>query len=527
MTLKLWLASLFTIALMASMLLAIFYVALYFFGVIDLTLVITLVVVTNVLTFFLSPTIQDLLLKWLYKVEEYDIESFKKRDKKVAEFIEKVAKKEGFRPPKIFLVADDNPTAFCYGSTRSRARIVMTKGLYKYLNTKERLAVVAHEMGHIVNRDFIIMTFVSTLVQLMYVVYSSLRTKSDDDNEKFQILALVSYAFYIISQYFLLFLSRLREYYADEYSAKQTSPEYLASALVKIAYGITKVKSTTGNTRFVEYTGAMGIMNLKASREGLLINKLLNKNPKLLGRLLAYDTYSPWAKLLEISSTHPLTGKRIKKLIDMSGGKLGGKPITVPKPNYSGLWGRFLLDLFVLLLPRVSIFVTIAIGLVYHNLVLTFSGPMLASGLSLLLKAFYSYPRGRESETTVLELMTDPYASPVRGKKVLIKGKIIGRAIPGFILSEDFMIDDGSGIIYIDYLSWLPVLGDWFFALSFVSKSIGKTGKFSGWFFRGMSGKIALDWAVVGGKKVKSYPYLSDLFLSALLIVSGLVLMLV
>ena len=64
--------------------------------------------------------------------------------------------------------------AFTYGILRSNARIVVTEGIFEFLNEEEAKAVVAHELGHIVNRDFIVMTAAATLVQILYQVYAAL-----------------------------------------------------------------------------------------------------------------------------------------------------------------------------------------------------------------------------------------------------------------------------------------------------------------------------------------------------------------
>jgi heat shock protein HtpX len=56
---------------------------------------------------------------------------------------------------------------------RSNARIVVTEGLFEFLSEDEARAVVAHELGHIVNRDVILMTMAGMLVQILYQVYAA------------------------------------------------------------------------------------------------------------------------------------------------------------------------------------------------------------------------------------------------------------------------------------------------------------------------------------------------------------------
>lgn len=77
-----------------------------------------------------------------------------------------------FYAPRIGFHPDRNPTAFTYGLLRSNARIVVTQGIFEFLTEEEQRAVVAHELGHIVNRDFILMTMAGMLVQILYQIYA-------------------------------------------------------------------------------------------------------------------------------------------------------------------------------------------------------------------------------------------------------------------------------------------------------------------------------------------------------------------
>src|SRR5690606_12275705 len=122
------------------------------------------------------------------------------------------------------IIPDRNPTAFTYGLLRSNARIVLTAGLFEFLNEDEARSVVAHELGHIVNRDFLVMTIAGLLVQILYVIYSSLMRRQNSgarsrDKNNAVFIALAAYAMYLLGTYILLYLSRTREYLADAFAA--------------------------------------------------------------------------------------------------------------------------------------------------------------------------------------------------------------------------------------------------------------------------------------------------------------------
>jgi Zn-dependent protease with chaperone function len=153
-----------------------------------------------------------------------------------------------FKAPRIGFIPDRNPTAFTYGLLRSNARIVVTQGIFEFLSEEEQRAVVAHELGHIVNRDFILMTMAGMLVQILYQIYAALarsqRSSSSKEGNKLAVIGFVALIFYYIGIYLLLYLSRTREYLADAFSAGRVEPRHLAGALIKIAYGIVAIKDT-------------------------------------------------------------------------------------------------------------------------------------------------------------------------------------------------------------------------------------------------------------------------------------------
>ena len=182
-----------------------------------------------------------------------------------------MCRKYNFNIPRLAIIPDKNPNAFTYGSGRWNARIIVTEGIFRYLNENQIKAVYGHELGHIKNRDFIVMTTASTILQLLYVFYiigvMSQRTgggSKKDEGSYLVLIGIISYIFYWIGQYIILYLSRVREYYADQFSAEETKdPNSLAVALVRIAYGIL---TNPDNVNLVELTKTMGIMNFSSAK---------------------------------------------------------------------------------------------------------------------------------------------------------------------------------------------------------------------------------------------------------------------
>jgi Zn-dependent protease with chaperone function len=130
-----------------------------------------LTVLINVVLWFVSPWIMDLVNRWAYRCRDMPLEELGQYRPAVAQFVYAVCQRHNVKVPTLKLIDDMNPTAYCYGSTANRARLVVTRGLLHYLDDEELKAVYAHELGHIIHRDFIVMTIASTLLSILWQIY--------------------------------------------------------------------------------------------------------------------------------------------------------------------------------------------------------------------------------------------------------------------------------------------------------------------------------------------------------------------
>ncbi len=154
--------------------------------------------------------------------------------------------------PDIYVIDDAAPNAFATGRKPETASVAVTSGLLKALNRDELQGVVAHELGHIRNRDILLMLFAGVMagaiVMLAEVGLRGMwfgggrrsRRSNDSGGGGQAIIMLVAVALMIlapiIAQLIYFAISRKREYLADASAAAYTRfPEGLASALEKIA----------------------------------------------------------------------------------------------------------------------------------------------------------------------------------------------------------------------------------------------------------------------------------------------------
>jgi heat shock protein HtpX len=154
--------------------------------------------------------------------------------------------------PKIYLINDASPNAFAVGRNPETSAVTVTTGLMYRLNRDELQGVIAHEMGHLKNRDVQFMTLAAvmlgSIVILSEIVRRSLwfggrgrsRSNARGGGQAQLIILVVGLVFAILgplmAQLLYFACSRKREYLADACSAQFTRyPEGLASALEKIA----------------------------------------------------------------------------------------------------------------------------------------------------------------------------------------------------------------------------------------------------------------------------------------------------
>jgi len=529
---KLVFASLVTLSLLTAMLAGVIIAAFVAMGSLDLAPALTLVLIINTLIFVVSPWLTDLMLKWMNRVVWLDDATLEARYPHVHAIVHDVARQYGFKAPSVGIIPDRNPTAFTYGLFRSSARIVLTDGISEFLTEEEARAVVAHELGHIVHMDFLVMTVAGTLVQMLYVIYSALGRNSGSSRKKGGAAAvgMVAYVMYIIGTYLLLYLSRTREYLADSFSAERIEARHLANALVKVAYGIAEAADTDASRELLASTRHMGVMDYKGASHLGLVVEASKTFPDATADAMLFEIYNPWAKLVELNSTHPLTGKRIEALSAIARAKGQAFPdIDIEaaaeraKVDPAALRTKFWREVGVVVLPAI---VALIVGLWG----ITSSTPALAlfaipAGIIAWL-AFVpiTYPAHAPVDETIVSLMGDVAASPVVGRPVRLEGQVIGRADAGSIVGEDTIFADGTGRMTVDFRSLLGPLGDAWTGWARIKPHIGQKGQVAGWFRRSMGGVVIMKELDTPAGRIRAYPYFAGLGTAAFFaLIAGLI----
>lgn len=149
----------------------------------------------------------------------------------------------GLPMPKLYIINDPAPNAFATGRNKDNAVVAVTTGLLPLLSKSELEGVLAHELGHIGNRDMLLQTVIVVFAGVISLVADmALRASmfGGDGEKKNPIFLVLGIAAFILAPFaamiIQLAISREREFLADATSALITRyPEGLASALQKIS----------------------------------------------------------------------------------------------------------------------------------------------------------------------------------------------------------------------------------------------------------------------------------------------------
>jgi heat shock protein HtpX len=192
--------------------------------------------VMNFVSYFFS----DKIALATYRAQQVSREDLPR----VYNIVERLSQKVGLPVPKVYVIPTDSPNAFATGRNPQHASVAVTQGILGLLNDEELEGVLAHELGHVRNRDILISSIAATLAGAITYLASIAKwgmifggMGGDRDDRRgggigaLIMIFLAPFAAMLIQ----LAVSRSREYGADDTGAHWTGNPYaLASALAKI-----------------------------------------------------------------------------------------------------------------------------------------------------------------------------------------------------------------------------------------------------------------------------------------------------
>jgi heat shock protein HtpX len=234
---------------------------------------------------FFSYWYSDKIVLKMYKAEE----ATEQEASLAYRIVDVLSKEAGLPMPKVYIIPQDSPNAFATGRNPENAVVAVTRGLLNTMNPDELAGVLAHELGHIKNRDILIGTIAATMAGAIMMLASMARWSAifggfrgdDDEGGGFFGLIVMAIIAPLAATLIQMAISRSREYLADSTAARITgNTEGLASALEKLG----------------AYSRQIPMQAQPATAHMFITNPLAGKN------------------LMKFFSTHPPIEERVARL---------------------------------------------------------------------------------------------------------------------------------------------------------------------------------------------------------------------
>ncbi len=237
------------------------------------------------------------------------------------EMVERIARASGLsKVPKAMIAEVNVPNAFAYGNIFTGYRVAVTRGMIDNFPKDEIEAVIAHEIGHIKHRDVEVMMVVSVLPALLFWLGRTLMLfgmfRGSDRRSEAAIIPLIGIgllAFSFVFNLFILYLSRLREYYADSHASLTISggAKKLQRALARILILSRYIRI---NEAEVKSLGKFKALLINDPEISISMPAMVD-----IDRVVEYIKSMKKLLPLELFSSHPDPAKRLRFLDSFTG----------------------------------------------------------------------------------------------------------------------------------------------------------------------------------------------------------------
>ena len=305
-----------TLAIIIGLSTLAFTVILSLAGVFDILTLAVVVVAFNIIQWLIAPYMVDAL----YKVRALP----ESENPQLHQTVSDLSQKSGIKPPKLMLSQIPLPNAFAYGSPLTGSRIAVTQGLLKSLNEGEVEAVLGHELGHLRHKDVQVMMAVSFMPALFtYLGYSLMFSGRKNQGGSGALIGVGLMAFSWVLNLGILYMSRLREYYADRHSASVVDygSQKLSTGLAKIVHETrrnSKPQPENQNNKSTPFKALFITDPDRARTDSTTLSQIDAINSENLVEEILAKKMTLSDKLIEALSTHPNIVKRLQALQELS-----------------------------------------------------------------------------------------------------------------------------------------------------------------------------------------------------------------
>ena len=508
-----------------------------------------------VILLIVSPWLIDWLLKRFHRLEVLPLTQLASRSPEAGKVLQRSCRQRRIPLPKLGLLPSDTPMVLTYGNLPQTARIVVSEGLLARLSDDEIATIFAGQLGHIVHRDFVLMSLGVLVIQLPYLIYWQVAQWGEQLPSFIErklpsyrrilppllvgitgVVASISYGFYWLLRLPLLWLSRDRVYYSDRLAVETTgNPNGMTRALLKIALGITEDIQTLGTT-----SGLLESFDLLLPvgyRQAITLGSCSPQTP--FEAILTWDCTNPYRDWLIISASHPLIGERLTMLarhaqfwkldteLDLPPlappirsnaarlSKLANSNKALPLLQSALLFGLVLGLLFrgiLWLIGQIGDFLNIWQIIWMHNATPFHHACVLIAfslGVFVWINCYFPdiKPSTVQTEPNLGNFFANPATLPPDSQPVQLTGKLLGRRGLFNWLGQDLILQTSTGLVKLYYWSYLGPFGNLLPQASRPSDLVDQQVTVSGWFRRGATPWIDIETLRTQGGRVTRANY--------------------
>lgn len=540
-----------------------------------------------VICYFASPWFLDWVLRQFHGLQPFSTGTLAQYSPESHRLLQRSCQQQKIPIPTLGILPIAVPVVMSYGFSAKNARIVVSQGCLDRLEDAEIATLYAAELGHIVHKTFVPLSWVTTVIQIPYLVYwqaanlgdGLLRWADTVTRQKawlggliripaygLGVISTLAYSLFWVFRWAGLKLSRDRSAYSDRIACNLTgNPNGLARALVKLAVGTAEVFSQEGtvdpvlegfellqplsyrSTLFLgsalQYLSPTQLLAWETShplRGWLSLNQ---PSAFLADRLIALMTYAQtWHLQPDLTIADPLQSRSTTTHTRASGNRPASL-FKVAAPLWCALGGYLLAVLawgLGWLAFQMGQYRLTWLGSDYG----LFMGlPLLGFGLGTIWRFNQFFPEiplsllrsgqpvqrdqtENESLRELAEFLQNSSLDPLQPHRIKLEGQLLGRRGISNWLGQDLWLQTALGVLRLHYMSQLGPIGNWLRYQHRPSNQIGQSVTVVGWLRRGATPWLDMELLRSPiGRNYGSHPVWSTV-IAILAIAAGLYLLL-
>lgn len=476
--------------------------------------------------FAASPWIWDGILSWFYGQKAFDLKTLETHSPESVRLLKRFFRQAKRTMPELRVLPSQVPLILTYGNLPRFARISVSRGLLNQLADDEIAALYAREASQIQRWDFAIVSWLTLVMQLPYLLYDEAATFGDRFSQPilrgfFAFVSSLGYGFYWLLRWLGLWANRDRTYHSDRTSVSLTgNPNGLIRALLKVAIGSAEDIQRQGRTS--AELESLDLLSPAGYAASLTVGSTYSHTP--IEPILQWDYQNPYRHWLAISQAHPALGERLYILtryaqrwhlipeLDLEAPPARQKsqnvlqqivywqPLFFQASPWVGLVGGFaiawLLKFIGWFSPIVGLY---RLQWMWDSQSLLWAWGLIGFGIGTWLRVNRLFPDftpgAIRNQPNAHLLLMDPTALPTNTLPVKIQGKLLGKSGLHNWLGQDLLLQTPQGLIKLRYASALGALGNLFLQSAKIrpEELTGRRIQIVGWFRRSILSWIDLD----------------------------------